>query len=122
MAIDKNDLEFVEMFIAWSDSEFANAASGEYCEEVKNKIEGVINRLLDQSSPKWQDMKNAPRDRTFFIAKCREIDDARYKHWSGRKFVIQHAGFTSSGFDLGWNLFPGFACSDEWFESWHPLP
>ena len=34
----------------WSDSEFAEAASGEFCEDLKTMIEGAISRALDPTT------------------------------------------------------------------------
>ena len=34
----------------WSDSEFAEAASGEFCEDIKTMIEGAISRALDPTT------------------------------------------------------------------------
>lgn len=46
----------------WSDSQFASAATGEYCEDLKAKIEGVLSRILDRLSNERQaecDFSNA---------------------------------------------------------------
>ena len=43
--------DVAELLAGWSDSEFATAASGEYCEDLKSMIEGAIARALDPTPP-----------------------------------------------------------------------
>lgn len=46
-AVAKAD-ELLGFLRSWSDSEFANAASGEFCEDLKGRIEGSLSNLLDR--------------------------------------------------------------------------
>lgn len=71
----------------------------------------------------WQDMATAPRDGTRIWAIVGEAECDRHIHWVGRSFEIRHEGYTPSGYDLGWSLFPGYGgCGDSMFAAWRPLP
>ena len=71
----------------------------------------------------WRPIETAPRDRTRILAITGDITDERFSHWSHLQFAVFHMGFTNqTGMDLGWSLFPGFGCGDEWLEAWQPLP
>ncbi len=77
----------------------------------------------DRDLSGWQDWSTVPRDGSWVIAELGQIADERFSHWSGRKFVVRHGGYTRRmGYDLGWQLFPGMGCGDEWFLRWHALP
>lgn len=71
----------------------------------------------------WQPIETAPRDGSYILAIVAENDSMHLGHCAGRMFVIRHGGKTSSDFDLGWNVFPGFGgTSDFMFSHWQPLP
>lgn len=71
----------------------------------------------------WQPIEAAPRDGSFILAKMARIENDRWSHLSGRWFVIRHEGYTPSGYDMGWSLFPGLGgCADWWIARWMPLP
>lgn len=71
----------------------------------------------------WRPIETAPRDRTRILAITGEIADERFSHWSHREFVVFHLGYANkTGMDLGWALFPGFNCCDDWLAAWQPLP
>lgn len=94
---------------------------------VDPKIADVLRdcaELIDKlDNSGWQDIASAPRDRTFVLAKLAQIEDERWQHLSGRAFVIRHEGKTTSGYDLGWGLFPGMGgVPDSWIAGWMPLP
>ena len=68
-------------------------------------------------------LADAPKDGTHILAQYKALDGERNSFWDGRWFVISHAGQTTSGYDMGWNLFPGYGgCSDHNFYGWLPLP
>jgi hypothetical protein len=71
----------------------------------------------------WQPIETAPKDGTRIWAVLGEGARERNPHWVGRSFEIRHEGTSTSGFDLGWSLFPGFGgVDDHWFAGWMPLP
>lgn len=72
----------------------------------------------------WRPISEAPRDGTYILAHLADRDaDDRWAHLAGRTFVVRHEGKTSSGYDLGWSVHPGFGgCADDWFSGWQPLP
>lgn len=39
--------DMLKLLRGWSDSDFANAASGEFCEDLKAKLEGALDRAID---------------------------------------------------------------------------
>jgi len=44
------------------------------------------------------------------------------EYHEGRAFVIRHGGITDNGYNLGWNVFPGFGgAPDSYFTKWKPL-
>jgi hypothetical protein len=45
-----NLADVLTLLRGWSDSEFAEAASGEFCEDLKTMIEGAISRALDPTT------------------------------------------------------------------------
>ncbi|GLT02709.1 hypothetical protein GCM10007897_41310 [Sphingobium jiangsuense] len=68
-------------------------------------------------------IETAPRDGTYILATLATIKDQRWRHLSGRRFVIRHEGYTQSGYDMGWWLFPGLGgAADWWIEGWMHLP
>ena len=70
----------------------------------------------------WQPIETAPRDGAYIKAVVTGAV-GRWEHLNGRYFAIRHEGRTSSGFDMGWSVFPGFGgVDDSWFSSWRPLP
>lgn len=72
--------------------------------------------------PEWQDISTAPRDGTYVLAIVSGASD-RWENLNGRAFVIRHEGQTSSGYDLGWAVYPGFGgVADGWFVCWTALP
>lgn len=72
----------------------------------------------------WRPISEAPRDGSYILAHVADRDaDDRWAHLAGRAFVVRHEGKTSSGYDLGWSVHPGFGgCADDWFSGWQPLP
>jgi len=72
----------------------------------------------------WRDVKTdpPPRDGTEVLVKLGRIEDERWRNLSGRLFVVRHMGFSDRmGIDLGWSLFPGFGCSENWLACWQPI-
>lgn len=67
-------------------------------------------------------MCDAPKDGSYVLAMASGAAE-RWEHLNGRAFVVRHEGFTVSGFDLGWSVYPGFGgVDDRWFSHWMPLP
>lgn len=71
----------------------------------------------------WQAIESAPKDGRYVLAVVAAGRGRHLGHQAGRAFVIRHEGTTSSGYDLGWAVYPGFGgASDCDFSHWQPLP
>jgi hypothetical protein len=71
----------------------------------------------------WQPIETAPKDGRYILAIVAENDSRFLTHHKGRCFVIRHEGTTTSGFDMGWAIYPGFGGADDrFFSHWQPLP
>ncbi|MCA8905179.1 MAG: hypothetical protein KDA43_10195 [Hyphomonas sp.] len=71
----------------------------------------------------WRPMKFAPKDGTYILARVARNDSRHLGRHAGRCFVICHQGQTTSGYDLGWAVYPGFGgAPDEYFDGWTGIP
>lgn len=78
---------------------------------------------VEQAAPEWRDISTAPKDGTWIIARTGQIQEDRWAQFSRRCFVVRHLGrHARFGVDMGWVLFPGMVCGDEWLTHWAPLP
>lgn len=94
-------------------------------EDYRNRAERAEqeSQELREQIARLRPMAEAPKDRTPILARLGANDSPTLAHLTGRSFVVFHEGTTSSGYDLGWALFPGHGgIPDEWLDGWLPLP
>lgn len=102
----------------------ANESKGVWY-DAADRLRAILNLApVGGRGEGWRPISEAPRDGSYILAHVADRDaDDRWAHLAGRAFVVRHEGKTSSGYDLGWSVHPGFGgCSDDWFSGWQPLP
>lgn len=100
------------------------AAERDRIERNRDMWKGQSERQADQlRARQWQPFATAPRDGTPILAVVAPNRIRHLKHLAGRTFVIRHEGRTTSDYDLGWAVYPGFGgASDNDFSHWQPVP
>jgi hypothetical protein len=70
----------------------------------------------------WRRIESAPKDGSYVVVLYQSLGGP-HEYWHGRSFVARYEGKTADGYDLGWNLFPGYGgVPDMSLSYWMPLP
>lgn len=96
-------------------------------QDVRTELQDIARHRIDAVAAEREacalrDMATAPKNGSYVLAQYRSQYGLN-PHWDGRFFVVRHEGQTTSEFDLGWGLFPGYGgVPDISFAGWLPLP